>query len=837
MNHALLVTVPEYTSDLPPDPSGVLGDIAAVRHNGTELARALRGGGVFREEDVTTSSPAGSDLFFRDLMRARERADGLLLLYFAGHGLVSSYNEPDELWLAMPRTTIVPGDPPAFLQAVRWSEVLPALCQARAEQVVVVLDCCHAGNASAAWNRLPADQRERISLLACVQANDRIDAGDGDTPTPFTGQLVRLLEQGVDGAGGEMGFGALCDALRTHMSTHHTTLRKKPTPWVPQSCPADGADVLLAALGVEPPAPPAPPSPDPPREGGRRRRVPVLAWAALALSLAVAAGFAVYRALPASPCASPRELRLLTDPDSAPTVRKAVNVYLESSANREGDCRRSGITVYAAKAADTVAAFRDSSRFWQDPDTDTNPQRDIGPQPDIWIPGSAAAVERARSYSGGGSSVELTAHEPFVHSPMVLAVPAQLAEGSEKDRFGRPLVQFVEAMTLRAEGAVVARSDPEHTDAGLLATVGLYGNRPGAAAGVERGLAPGRPLPDGRALLCELPKVPAVDTRTAALVPEHLLRTGVSCGRQTRTPRVAEYPADVPRLTLPFVHVRWDGGDRDKEAREDAVERFRAWLTDPDGAGIAAFTADGYRAGAGETHTPVSPPASPPAAGALADPGRLPDAGDAATMNAALEGYRKANGPGRVLFLLDNSGSMRGSWDGPGGGPGIIQQSLGGLGGQDEYGLWTVSSKPGAADPYTPVLALGTHRNHDEAKRIVGGARIEDNEADPYRALSQAVTAMKAEDDDSRPRLIVFVTDDEDNTRLTAGDRLESLVTTLGQAGVPVVMVSLDVGGCAKGRPDERIAVASGGRCLDASGDLIAGLRDEVARTGTGEGT
>ncbi|MFD7326400.1 substrate-binding domain-containing protein [Streptomyces sp. NPDC059875] len=839
-NHALLVTVPEYTSDLPPDPSGVLGDIAAVRHNGTELERVLRAGGVFREEDITTSSPAGSDRFFRDLMRARDRADGLLLVYFAGHGLVSSYNEPDELWLAMPRTTIVPGNPPVFLQAVRWSEVLSALCQATAEQVVVVLDCCYAGNASAAWNRLPTDHRERISLLACVQANDRIDAGDATTPTPFTAQLVRALDEGV-ADGGEVSFSSLADALRSYMSKNHTTLRKKPTPWVPQSCPADGTDVVLAAVprhDVEevPPDTPPPPPVDPPKPDGRWRRIPVLALAVLALTLAVLLGFAVFRAPSGSACTPPLELRLLTDADAEPTVRKAVNAYLESADNREGDCRRSGITVYRAKAADAVAAFRNSSHFWQDPDPETNPQRDVGPQPDIWIPGSADAVDRARSYGGGGSSVKLRADKPFVHSPMVLAVPAHLAEGSEKDRSGRPLAQFVEALSARADGAAVARTDPEHTDSGLLATVGLYGNRHGAATGAERGLAPGRPLPDGRALLCELPKSAAVDTKTAALVPEHLLKTGVGCGRQTRTPRVAEYPADVPRLTLPFVQVVWDGADRDKDARDGAVERFRDWLTGSDG--VAVFTADGYRAGPGDTPPPASPSVSPPATGALADPGRLPDAGEAKTMNAALEAYRKANGPGRVLFLLDNSGSMKDVWDGPGGAPGIIRQSLGGLGGQDEYGVWTVSSSPGATRPYTPLLAVGTHRNRDEARKTVGGARVEGNEADPLRALRAASTAMETEGegDDSRPRLIVYVTDDEDNTRITPAD-LEGMLAALRQGGVPVVMASLSVGGCAKGRMDERIATASGGRCLDSSGDLIAGLRDEVARTGTGEGT
>jgi hypothetical protein len=48
-------------------------------------------------------------------------------------------------------------------------------------------------------------------------------------------------------------------------------------------------------------------------------------------------------------------------------------------------------------------------------------------------------------------------------------------------------------------------------------------------------------------------------------------------------------------------------------------------------------------------------------------------------------------------------------------------------------------------------------------------------------------------------------------------------------------MAALDSGGCAKGRPDQRISDASGGRCLDTKGDLVAGLRDEVARTGTGD--
>ncbi|MEU9984527.1 vWA domain-containing protein [Streptomyces sp. NPDC050856] len=888
--------MPEYTSGQPPDPSGVLGDIAAVRHNSAELAQALGAGGVFGPGDISTTSPSGSEAFFRDLMRARDRAEGLLLFYFAGHGLVSSFNEPDELWLAMPGTTILPGSPPAFLGAVRWSDMLPVLCRAKARQVVVVLDCCYAGNASAAWNRLPAADRQRLSLLACVQANDRIDAGDGETPTPFTAQLVRLLEEGVDEDGGEVRFSTLADALRVRMS-RHTTLRQEPNTWVPHSCPADGADVVLAvaprpgaAPGAAAPGPgsdvtpedppagrgatadpgraagPGPsgapgraddpgPTADPeraddpdraadpgraagpvPLPGGPRRLAGAVA---LALILAVLV-WAGWREL-AGPadlavCAPPLELRLLTDPDAEPTVRRAADAYLASGANRTRGCRHTGITVHSAKATDTVAAFRHASRFWQDPDSGTNPQRDVGPQPDIWIPGSTATVERALSYDGGGSAARLRSHPAFVHSPMVLAVPAHLAEAKEADRTGQPLARFLDALRERDPAAAVARTDPEYTDSALLATVGLYAGRPGAASATERRLAPGRPARDGRALLCELPEDAAADTRTAALVPEHLLRTGVGCARQTRMARVAHYPRDVPRLALPFVHVAWVGADRDRDARTQAVERFRAWLTGPDG--LAVFTADGYRAGPGDGGAPAtapSPGGSPPAAGALADPGTLPATAHAPTVTDALDGYRRANGPGRVLFLLDSSGSMRNLWHGPSGAPGIVQQALDGLGGQDRYGVWAVAAPPGAALPYTPLLPLGTHPRRDEARRTVGTARVLDHEADPYRALRAALDALRpAAGDDDGPRLIVLVTDDEDNGHLTADGRLPELTSALSRAGIPVVVASLDVG-CARGGPDVRIAAASGGRCLDSSDELVAGLRDEVARAGTGE--
>jgi hypothetical protein len=203
-------------------------------------------------------------------------------------------------------------------------------------------------------------------------------------------------------------------------------------------------------------------------------------------------------------------------------------------------------------------------------------------------------------------------------------------------------------------------------------------------------------------------------------------------------------------------------------------------------------------------------------------------------MTAALKQYRNANGPGRVLFLLDSSGSMGDLWEGPGGAPGILKQSLGGLGERDEYGVWSVASRNGG--PYGVLLPFDRHRRADAEKEIDREAVVHDVEADPYGALKAALDDMAGRGkDDERPQLIVYVTDDEDNDRLSAGGRLEDLLKSAGDKGVPVVMAALDSGGCDRGRTDARVSEASGGRCLDTKTDLAAGLRDEVARTGTGD--
>jgi hypothetical protein len=553
---------------------------------------------------------------------------------------------------------------------------------------------------------------------------------------------------------------------------------------------------------------------------------------ALALAAVGLGSYGIYTlAVGNASCAPPLELRVLTDPDLESTVRTAADAYLTSDANTTGDgCRRSGITVYSAGSADVVTALQRQSEAWQDPrDEENNPQRDIGPQPDIWIPASITDTARVTGAQDTDSVVTLTADDnPFAYSPLVLAVPEQLA-APESARTRQPLNDLIKDLRERHPGAQVSRPDPEFTDAALLATMGLYdgGVEPGTAERLVR--RPGPPSPTAADLLCTLPDDAGVDHRTAALVPEFLLKSGVGCDRTTRARRIAEYPDDTTGIEPTFVRVGWQDADRDEEARDTAAEDFHRWLTG--NGGLTVFAADGFRSadGARELLTTRSP-----GPGVKPTPGPLPGRSDQRDVEFALSRYRGANGPGRVLFLIDDSGSMGTLWAGPSGGPGLLKQSLGGLGDQDEYGVWEVSGSAGGRS-HTGLLPFGPHARADAERVIDQKAEVRDAEADPHAALLDALDDMAHRStDDEWPRLIVYITDDEDNKRLT-GANLDAVLQRAGAVKVPVVMVSLVGGGCDTGKPDERISEASGGRCLDADTDLGAGLHDEVARTGTGE--
>ncbi|MCX2922116.1 vWA domain-containing protein [Streptomyces sp. NEAU-W12] len=919
-NRALLVGVSEY--DLTEPPHGVPGDLPAVKHNVNRLREVLSHGRVFGEHEITVARSPSLEHFERALLSAAAEAKGVLLLYFAGHGAIPSAG--DELFLQMRNASVVAGGHAVFPGAEPFTTVLTMLATSPARRIVVILDCCFAGNA--AWVRETLSDKHRLLLMMSVQANHRIDAGDPRTPTPYTAELVRLLDEE-----GGTGFLDLAERMRERMAARGLSTVRGDA-WEPQWRAEPGEDVLLAAkpraperetpespaehpaesspekhpgaapdprpdphpkrTGADPDTPvPAPvPVPDaagPPRaprsvrfldrpldrlrglpgkdptgrrtggtgrtgrwgrwgrwgHWGRRGRwgTPwtVLLLGLLSLGLLAAGTYGVIGLVghlrggdTATGCVPPLELRVLTDPDLEPTIRAAADAHLTSAANTlDNGCRRAGITVYSAGSSDVVTALRKQTEAWREPhDVDTarfNPQRDVGPQPDIWIPASRADVARVvEGQDTDAVAVPEAADEPLAYSPVVLAVPQAIAAEDLEGRTGLPLTRMIEQLSERDEKAAVRRPDPEFTDAGLLATIGLYGSDVPVGTAERLVAQQGPPSPTAAELLCTLPDKEEVDDHTAALVPEFLMRSGVGCDSTTRTPRMAQYPMDVPGMAPVFVRVRWQGADRDEEARDASAAAFQDWLTGEQGE--AVFAEEGFRRPYEwelmDRDTEVD--------GVLAAPSVLERFAGRDAMEAALKKYKEAGGPGRVLYLLDSSGSMTDLWEGPGGGPGLLKQSLGGLGGRDEYGVWAVADTGGR--PYETLLPLDSHRRADAERTLDARARVRDAEADPRDALGDAFDTLEPSGTDSRPRMIVYITDGEDSDQLSR-DHLDDILSGARTSDVPVTVVSLTNGGCDPDRPDRRIADVSGGRCLDSGDDPGTALRDEVARTGTGE--
>ncbi|MEU6403861.1 caspase family protein [Streptomyces sp. NPDC046985] len=868
VNRALLVGVSEYDHVHPGD--GVPGCLPAVARNLELLEQTLLKGGVFGEEDVVACSSPTLDDFTDELHRAARAADGLLLCYFAGHGAVPSAG--DELFLQMRNARVVAGGQAVFPGADAFRGVLTVLAASHAQRIVVVLDCCYAGNAAKVWHDFA--HRHRIMLLMSVQANRLTYSGDGAGPTPFTGELVRLL-----GADGELSAAELSAGLREGMRRAGLTTDSG-DPWEPQWVAEPDTDALLTARPAGPDRliPPPQPTIDPwplralragvralraavralraaagllaalpgaarrraraARRWFRRRSRPVRAVLIAALVLALAgAGLGGYRILgpgggPA--CAPPLELRLLTDPDLETAIRGAADAYLTSGADTTGSgCRRSGITVYSSGTNGVLTALREQTEAWRNPtEDDDDPQRDIGPQPDVWIPASLADVPRAAPVDKTGqdsSFVDLSADKaPFAYSPVVLAVPRSAAP-APGDRVGLPLSRLVQGLG-QGKRPMVLRADPETTDAALLATIGLYDGAGGDVRGAEHSARlNGPPAADAHDMLCPPPYAAAKGGQTAPLVPEFKLRSDVSCPGADSTPRIAEYPVDVPALTPTFVRVRWFAGEWDVGARDGAVARFHQWLTGPEGR--AALGTAGFRSAAGG-HPLLDP--GPPAAGVLAAPATLPGAAGQAAMDTALARYRGATGPGRVLYLLDSSSSMGDHWQSASGGPALVKQSLNGLGPQDQYGVWSVYGT-GGASAHTQLLGVGAH-TRAEAETAVDDARLKDADADPHAALLEALDYLgRLSADEPRPTLIVYLTDDEDVDRLATGGSLDEVTERARETKIPVDMVSLVAASCDDGRPDTVVAQQSHGRCIDAGEDIGRSLHEEVARMGTGE--
>ncbi|MFI9327092.1 caspase family protein [Kitasatospora sp. NPDC052868] len=176
-----------------------LPELPAVVNNIADLAAVLTspwGTGLAREHCVPEPNRPDLAGIGALLVAAAAQAEDLLLVYYAGHGLVG----PDgELYLSLPGTS---SDPELIAwTGLPFSLLRRTLATARAVNRVLILDCCFSGMAidtMASATSVVAGQLEAAGTctLASSPANRPSIAPSEARHTAYTGELLNLLEHG-----------------------------------------------------------------------------------------------------------------------------------------------------------------------------------------------------------------------------------------------------------------------------------------------------------------------------------------------------------------------------------------------------------------------------------------------------------------------------------------------------------------------------------------------------------------------------------------------------------------------------------------------------------------
>ncbi len=174
-------------------PGSRLPDVPAVPDTIADLARCLVDRCGLPDTGLRTLvDPSDPIVFDRAVSTAAREAGDVLLVYYVGHGLLS----PDgELHLATSASLDLTRSPAAHYQALPYRTLRDTLAGCRARTVVVVLDCCFSGRASAALLTGTDDVfamtavRDSYLLTAAAPEAAALALPD-ERHTAFTGALI-----------------------------------------------------------------------------------------------------------------------------------------------------------------------------------------------------------------------------------------------------------------------------------------------------------------------------------------------------------------------------------------------------------------------------------------------------------------------------------------------------------------------------------------------------------------------------------------------------------------------------------------------------------------------
>ena len=563
-----------------------------------------------------------------------------------------------------------------------------------------------------------------------------------------------------------------------------------------------------------------------------------------AVAAAVAAGPSIASRIWPPTCPQPVELRVLTSPDQLAAVSSVARVYERATVD-ERRCKAANLYVYAPPTAEVAEVL---GRGW------TNDDFRRWPRPDVWLVDSSVAVDDVRSGSGATPQYEVELAD-LAFTPVVLGLPAdatpdwaartatwsQVLRAAQEDGWGFVRSnRHASASGVHALAAVLADfrvpSEVTHPEVNLLErqiarTMGRGAYRVDDEAGDE-------------VLLRQLSEAPEAGSAgaspTAVVVTEQslVMHQRLSAGLCPPQPRLrAYYPGDTIPVVLRFALLRWH--DAAGSPQTDMAEQLRRWLLEE--RGQQALTEVGLR--------PVDgPPDGLVAPGCGADPRQLPDGLTQDNHpDQKLAELRWASEyppplPGRLLFLLDTSGSMTDVVErGADGEPDrsrftvaaeAVRGALRHMTNSDAFGLWGF---PGGSDEVAELVPLRPapgaddpdylDRLGEEVELVLRRTAAEGRTTPLFAAIREGFDALALDDGGEVSSAVVVISDGEDTGD---GPAASELVDTVADGGVRIFVLMVGGSRC---DPDlAEVTAVTGGDCRETNLATLTSALDRLVR-------
>ncbi|TCK25226.1 caspase family protein [Pseudonocardia endophytica] len=218
-----------------------LSSLPSVSRNVAALSAAFRNldlWGLPQQHCVTVQNPDSLTELVTPVDEAASCAEDTLIVYYSGHGLVD--RETGELHLAL-RGSIADRS----YTAVRYDLVRQQVLRSPARRKLIILDCCYSGRAlglmgDAATALAEEAAAEGTLVIASAPENSAALAPEGENFTAFTGELLDVLDRGVNSEAEyldvDLVYRRVFSALKAKIETTPAEAREKYC-WTTSDCP------------------------------------------------------------------------------------------------------------------------------------------------------------------------------------------------------------------------------------------------------------------------------------------------------------------------------------------------------------------------------------------------------------------------------------------------------------------------------------------------------------------------------------------------------------------------------------------------------------------------